>query len=226
MGAGTGMLRRNSMWSQCFLLLPGGFLPTTTVRSTTLVKGLLGSCEQFCLFMSLNPLKLRRRWVQGGEANSRFSSHLGGLGSSPSSGEESRRAGTWPQGLVLVVPWGEAMQLTYELLKHWPQSSPRWVSLQGSPGCKVWREMQIEPEQEPAGVFSRGPVLHQVRSCRCFPHDGLHMTFSTTHPSFSDELHGPVWEAAGEMEARLHVPCRAMLPDLWVLWPGEKLASK
>lgn len=49
--------------------------------------------------------------------------------------------------------------------------------------------MQIEPEQEPEGNFSRWSVLHQVRSCRYFSYDGLHVTFSTIHHRFTDELH-------------------------------------
>lgn len=102
---------------------------------------------------------------------------------------DTRRAGTEPRGLVLLVPCWEAAQLIYALLKYCPQSGPIWANWQGSPDCKVQRKMQIEPEEEPAANFSRGSVLRRVRNCRYFPRDGLHVAFSTLHHSFADELH-------------------------------------
>lgn len=171
------------------LLLPGGCLSTTALRSMKLVKGLLGSCEQICLFMSPNSLTLRWRMVLQRGSKQQFWFTPLGARSQPRQWGDTRWAGTQPSGLVLLVPCWEAAQLTYAPLKYWPQSSPIWANWQGSPVCKEGGEMQREPEQEPEGNFSRWSVLHQVRSCRYFSYDGLHVTFSTIHHRFTDELH-------------------------------------
>lgn len=59
--------------------------------------------------------------LSGRGRNSLFSSHLVGLGASPGSGGgqvEQDEQGHDPKGWVLVVPCGEATQLSYVLLKY------------------------------------------------------------------------------------------------------------
>lgn len=104
--SGAGMLRRNTMWSWCFLhllllLALGGCLPTAMLRSMELGMGLLGTCGQMNIFLS--PGSLRWRLVHGGEANSSFSSHPGAGSSSGSGirGAEMKPSKYWPQTALL-----------------------------------------------------------------------------------------------------------------------------